>query len=146
LCQPPGVYSAYSGLAAVLVPACHSVLSTVRPLVWCLDLSWLTVYPMSSHNVLDFILEFVVYSHFSTSDPSPCCSTQALQLPVPLIYLHINPPFAALNLSMHSPRCITLYLCILWVLYLSNFTFLYCALISDPHHYHKVLQHIEVLC
>lgn len=72
----------------------------------------------------------VVYSHFRTSDPSPCCSIpQTLQLPVPsytctlihplrLLILACTCRVALLFISMHS-----------WVLYLSNFTFFYCALI-----------------
>jgi hypothetical protein len=151
LCRLPGVCLACFGLGAMaIVPAFHDASFMVREFNWCPRPSCLTVSQGFYHDVLITVecyiptlnpeFHFVFNSHFCTSFvPSRCHAVSFKSL----IYLHINAPCWGFNLGANAPPCINVYI---YALFTCPTSPPHCVLPLNLHHYHKVLQHIEVLC
>jgi hypothetical protein len=150
LCRLPGVCLACFGLGAMaIVPAFHDASSMVREFNWCPHLSCLTVSQGSCHDVLitveryiptlnsEFL--FLPNYHFCTSLShfvvvpllSSLSYTFTLMRPIWGLILTHSRHLASMFISMH---CLPVPL------------HPHCFLPLNLHHYHKVLQHIEVLC
>jgi len=148
LCRPPGVCLVCFGLGTMaIVSTFHNTSSMVREFNWCPSPFILTVSQGSCHNVPiryiptlnpEFILLF--NSHFcaSLSHFAVVRFLSSLSYTFTLVRL-----VAGFNLGANAPPCINVYI---YALFTCATSPPHCVLPSNLHHYHKVLQHIEVLC